>query len=128
MTGFPRYSRFLSPRIVKTANTKTANSEGRLYIDTYKTKSWESVSLRKKLTFVLFSFLPDFKETKTILNLERNFLIRDLGPILIISQVENRNEIFFYKYFFGVTCPIWLSLLFSLVFLPSSDPTFPSSF
>jgi len=31
MTGFPCYLRFLSPRIVKTANTKTANSEGRLY-------------------------------------------------------------------------------------------------
>ncbi len=32
MTVFPRYSRFLRPRIVKTANTKTANNEGRLYI------------------------------------------------------------------------------------------------
>jgi len=31
MMIFPCYSRFLSPRIVKTANTKTANSEGRLY-------------------------------------------------------------------------------------------------
>ncbi len=29
--AFPRYSRFLSPRIVKTVNTKTANSEGFLY-------------------------------------------------------------------------------------------------
>ncbi len=31
MAVFPRYSRFLSPRIVKTTNTKPANSEGRLY-------------------------------------------------------------------------------------------------
>ncbi len=29
---FPRYSRFWSLLIVKTANTKTANSEGRLYM------------------------------------------------------------------------------------------------
>ncbi len=27
-----------------------------------------------------------------------------------------------------MTCPIWLSLLFSLVFLPSSGPSFPSRF
>jgi len=31
MTVFPCYSRFLSPWIVKTANTKPANNEGRLY-------------------------------------------------------------------------------------------------
>ncbi len=29
---------------------------------------------------------------------------------------------------YDVTCPIWLSLLFLLVFLPSSGPSFPSSF
>jgi hypothetical protein len=29
MTVFPHYLWFLSPQIVKTANTKTANSEGR---------------------------------------------------------------------------------------------------
>ncbi len=32
MTVFPRYLWFLSPRIDKTVNTKTPNSEGRLYI------------------------------------------------------------------------------------------------
>ncbi len=31
MTVFPRYLRFLSLRIFKTSNTKTANSEGSLY-------------------------------------------------------------------------------------------------
>jgi hypothetical protein len=31
MAVYPRYLRFLSPQIVKTANTKPANSEGRLY-------------------------------------------------------------------------------------------------
>jgi hypothetical protein len=31
MTVYPRYLRFLRPRVVKTSNTKTANNEGRLY-------------------------------------------------------------------------------------------------
>ncbi len=32
VTCFPRYSRFLRPRIVKTANTKPVNNEGRLVL------------------------------------------------------------------------------------------------
>jgi len=32
-TVFPCYLQFLSPQIVKTANTKPANSVGRLYLE-----------------------------------------------------------------------------------------------
>ncbi len=35
---------------------------------------------------------------------------------------------FFLNIFFGVTCPFWLSLLFSFIFLPSSGSSYPSSF
>jgi len=44
--------------------------------------------------------------------------------ILLISK-KNFNV---KSIFFGVTCPTWLSLLFSWFFLPSSGPPFPSSF
>jgi len=46
-----------------------------------------------------------------------------------IAQLCSQSFFFFLIFnFFGVTCPIWLSLLFSLVFLPSSGPSFPSSY
>jgi hypothetical protein len=50
---------------------------------------------------------------------------RKLARALNLSAISKFKPSF-YRYFFGVTCPIWLSLLFSFVFLPSSDPSFPS--
>ncbi len=49
-----------------------------------------------------------------------------------VQNIKNKQlfyQFFFiFFYFFGVTCHIWLSLLFSLIFLPSSGPSFPSRF
>ncbi len=45
---FPRYSRFFSPRIVKTDNTKTAIKEGRLYTKTNNLNESTALGLVKK--------------------------------------------------------------------------------
>jgi len=48
MTVFSCYSQFLSPRIVKTANTKPANNEGCLYRDRVKEKKRERERERRE--------------------------------------------------------------------------------
>ncbi len=45
---FPHYSRFSSPPIVKTANTKTAINEGRLYTKTNNLNERTALGLVKK--------------------------------------------------------------------------------
>jgi len=46
--------------------------------------------------------------------------------LLLALQKQNciPNGLYFFKYVFGVACPVWLPLFFCYIFMPSSGPTF----
>ena len=82
---FPHYSRSLCLRIVKTVNTKTANSEGRLYLKI------------KGLQYLLLSSLPQKKNFFSDIPVKISYTDRlshfhqYLRPIDFCTFVPNRT-------------------------------------